>query len=671
MSRRIPTLLIGLVASLAAALPATGVQDAYGTGAGDAAAPSRDRSEPWGDDVLELFRTLPVQDHARVKPLDTLAGLRLFTLNGKRSLELDDLGKLGPSEWLLDVLFYPEQAKTYPSIRIQNDAILTMVGLASTKKRDWYSYVDLLPARERIKREADKVFAKGERRETLDIEDKQVRDLEIFLRRFESLLTMLDPLRIELPTNATPELRELFGDEPLVGVAGLLEKRDEFFALRQRGLDAADGNYEACMEVLRTVTEAMSMAHMSAFLFPPPEGADAQRLRDMGYSNIDEEEWWSLGDVITMGLQAGVPAQEAVLRDLQAVTLSVGSEAAFLGSLRTLHERLAGMATARGEYEYIDREVRLYQTHPFHMALGLFALGFVVMMLSFLSAKLAVLRYPGWVLGVVPLAYLVWGIVQRSIIRERPPVVTLYDTILFVTAVAVLVALLAEVFYRQRFALTMATLLGTVGMFMASNYELREVASAGDTMASVVAVLDTNYYLAIHVTTIAMGYSGGLLAGGLGIAWILGQLVGLGAKHKEGFRALSRATYGVVAFSLLFSIFGTVMGGVWANDSWGRFWGWDPKENGALLICIWMLLIVHLRLGGYIKARGQATMAALGAGIVSFSWWHVNMLEIGLHSYGKIDGIYDKLVVTYIFLLAVAGLSILDHYIKNGRTTAT
>jgi len=81
-----------------------------------------------------------------------------------------------------------------------------------------------------------------------------------------------------------------------------------------------------------------------------------------------------------------------------------------------------------------------------------------------------------------------------------------------------------------------------------------------------------------------------------------------------------------------------VLGGIWANDSWGRFWGWDPKENGALLIVIWTLVILHARLGGFIKEWGLHLASVFTACVVVFSWWHVNFLGVGLHNYGFTSG---------------------------------
>jgi cytochrome c biogenesis factor len=100
----------------------------------------------------------------------------------------------------------------------------------------------------------------------------------------------------------------------------------------------------------------------------------------------------------------------------------------------------------------------------------------------------------------------------------------------------------------------------------------------------------------------------------------------------------------MLCVTLFLSLVGTVLGGIWANYSWGRFWGWDPKENGALLIVLWCALILHARWGGFIRQRGIMAMAIFGNAITAFSWFGVNMLGVGLHSYGFMDKAFPWLV---------------------------
>jgi ABC-type transport system involved in cytochrome c biogenesis permease subunit len=181
-------------------------------------------------------------------------------------------------------------------------------------------------------------------------------------------------------------------------------------------------------------------------------------------------------------------------------------------------------------------------------------------------------------------------------------------------------------------------------------------------MPSLVAVLDTNFWLATHVTAVTTGYSAGLLASAIAHVHLFARMFGL-RRDEAFFKETTRMTYGVLLFGLFFSVVGTILGGIWANYSWGRFWGWDPKENGALLICLWELIILHARLGGYIRDLGLAVMTVLGGVVIAFSWWGVNLLGVGLHSYGFTSGVLELLLLFY----ALEGLVLLGAAIHWAR----
>ena len=104
-------------------------------------------------------------------------------------------------------------------------------------------------------------------------------------------------------------------------------------------------------------------------------------------------------------------------------------------------------------------------------------------------------------------------------------------------------------------------------------------------------------------------------------------------------RTIARMTYGTLCFAIFFSFVGTVLGGLWADDSWGRFWGWDPKENGALMIVAWNALVLHARWGGLVGDRGLAMLAVWGNAVTAWSFFGVNELGKGLHSYGFTEGV--------------------------------
>jgi hypothetical protein len=111
----------------------------------------------------------------------------------------------------------------------------------------------------------------------------------------------------------------------------------------------------------------------------------------------------------------------------------------------------------------------------------------------------------------------------------------------------------------------------------------------------------------------------------------------------EAVKKQGQMLYGVVCFATLFSFVGTVLGGIWGDYSWGRFWGWDPKENGALMIVIWNALILHMRWGGMVKVRGMAILAVFGNVITAWSYFGTNQLGVGLHAYGFSKELADGL----------------------------
>ena len=246
-----------------------------------------------------------------------------------------------------------------------------------------------------------------------------------------------------------------------------------------------------------------------------------------------------------------------------------------------------------------------------------------------------ILRVALWGFCSVGLFLVVAGIVHRYMVVERPPVTNLYETIPYITAGTVLLFLLTEFFTKGRIALLAAPVVGLAGMVLAVVFE---VAAASDSLDPLVAVLRSNFWLVTHVLTVTFGYAAGLAAAILGFVYIFYRVLGLDGKDKTFRRSITRMVYGITCFTLVLSLIGTVLGGIWANYSWGRFWGWDPKENGALMIVLWSLFILHGRAAGLMREWGVNLAAAFGGVVVTFSWFHVNMLGTGLHSYGFTDG---------------------------------
>ena len=199
--------------------------------------------------------------------------------------------------------------------------------------------------------------------------------------------------------------------------------------------------------------------------------------------------------------------------------------------------------------------------------------------------------------------------------------------------------------------MAVGALAGVILLTLSGRYALE-----GDTMGMLAAVLDSNLWLATHVVTIALGYAGCVVAGIIGHVLLLQAIRGRG-----GAAAAARSLYAVLAFGLVFTVIGTLMGGIWADQSWGRFWGWDPKENGALLIIVWCAALFHARLAGWIGHIGLAAGAIGSLITVALAWFGVNLLGLGLHAYGftsgALWGLLAFLAVELAFLAAAVPLA--------------
>ena len=505
----------------------------------------------WTPKTVDLAGSLAVQDGGRVKPLSTFAQFTLLRLSGKKSLDRP------AAAWLLDVLFFPEEAAREKLFLVQDSDAVRAIGIEAGdhKKRDRWSYEELQPG-----------------------------------------LPKLFELAHEY--DAIPEKERGSVQHQVVLLAGNVMT----FLRLARELDAEP-------------TERGLLA-----IVPPEAGAEAWRT--VGESAQDPK--------IAEPVRALLAARERPMEFEQA--------------LASLAGEVGARAQARGEGGKIALERFYYGSHAIGWSLAAFLAAFVIAAALWLRPSTAWLRHALSATVAVGVAILVAAIAMRCVIRGRPPVSTLYETVLFVTAVGGALSLVLESIYRNRVAVSAAAVLGCIGLFVANGYETLD---KQDTMPSLVAVLDTNFWLATHVTAITIGYSAGLLAALLASVYLLAKILRFRRGDPAFGRTLARMVYGVVCFAVIFSTVGTILGGIWANESWGRFWGWDPKENGALLIVISQLAILHGRLSGVLREHGQCMAAAFGGTVIAFSWWGVNLLGVGLHSYGFTSGVHTALWTYY------------------------
>jgi ABC-type transport system involved in cytochrome c biogenesis permease subunit len=380
-------------------------------------------------------------------------------------------------------------------------------------------------------------------------------------------------------------------------------------------------------DLLEQVLDSANFAKFGLFIIPP---ADPK-----------VKQWRSAGNAIMDVMSGDDKDPETAIGDIKALesaARSVADETNFRKELVSASDRFQQRAKPRGETRSIAMEASYYRENWFLYAMIFFLIGTLAAFAMWLFGRNAVGSIFTWItLGstLAGLGYCVTAIVLRCIIMQRPPVGNLYDTIIFIATGAVFLLLIVELITRVRIAIGIAPILGTALIILARRYE---VGDAKDHMDPLVAVLDSNFWLTTHVITITLGYCVGLLSAMLSTAYILMRGLNLDDGNASLRRTLTRATYGMLCFTLLLSLVGTVLGGIWANYSWGRFWGWDPKENGALLIVLWVLAILHARLGGYLREWSLHFASVFTAVIITFSWWHVNFLGVGLHNYGFTSG---------------------------------
>ncbi len=633
---------------------------------------------PWSSETLDAIAHWPLQHGGRVKPFDTYAGFTMLKINGKRTLRVGD-ETLGPVAWALDCMIYPEIARRYECIRVINAQVLTSAGIdvSDRKRSSRWSFEELLPALDQIFRSAGQITETKES-SNWELVERQTVQLAQNIRALEELFHAFDSARHTFPLDTIPELRAIYGESgdrtgfsPIIaGVDGLeqLAKRDSILQLpAERQTEVVN----ALQELQTHLLQQIQIARMGIAWFPPeplndepPEGQDVLPVV------------WGRADTIIEDalLKEPVALRAETLKQMEAMVAARDiSRDTFQAKAAMVRDGLAALASNHGQYSTISMEVSFYKMDYFYRALICFLLAFVIACIGWLRPTSILPTRATWGFSLLGITLLASGVTLRCIIQGRPPVTTLYETILFITGCCVITALFIERFDRRKIALTMAALLGSFGCFLSIKYELKEAITAGDTMPSLVAVLDTNFWLSTHVTSVTLGYSAGLLAAAIAHVWLIGKLFGIRKNDKDFYRSITRMVYGTICFGLFFSIVGTILGGIWANYSWGRFWGWDPKENGALLICLAELIILHARMSGLVREHGLHILVVINGMIVAFSWWGVNLLGVGLHSYGFTDGILKLLLLFYSIEAGVVLISLIHrgfqrHLYRHGSS---
>lgn len=600
-------------------------------------------SVPWSSVMMEMRPAtkeskfdfyaageLPTRYGGRVLPLDAVARQMLYLVSNRSSLKLkakdDELPPAPQSiidraggaksltalQWLFEVAGDDRALSQLHMFRIDADEILNHFGLERRPSK-LYSIEELVDGIETFDREVQIASSK----DPIDRTFKESKLLELANR-----------------LQAYQVVRRAFGEPELPPVPPQFQ--GERFTAEQR----RQAQFMALAEQMASLRDANAPA-----IIPPTQEAAS--------TSVDYPPWQPFASARFFNLLSTVNGEKEIpgASTFAEMVSSYGDEdpAKFNQAVTDHMEAIAGVAPL----DYAPRKVAverwLEAVNPTLWARILYGLFLVLglMALLFDSPKL---RSAVWG-GLVCIAVLhTVVLLARIYITGKAPVINLYSSAVFIGWAIVLASLVEEKIFARGIGNLVAATAGLLTLMLAWTM------GHGDTMPVLQAVLDTQFWLATHVITVSLGYAATFLAGLLGISFLLFGVMGDSGAGVR--RDIYRMLYSATCFGILFSFVGTVLGGLWADDSWGRFWGWDPKENGALLIVIWNALMLHARWDGMVRDRGMAILAIFGNVVTLWSWIGTNQLGMGLHAYGGNSGEKILLGVAVLVHLVIMALAV-------------
>lgn len=585
--------------------------------------------------------SLPVLHEGRIKPADTVAANILQSISepifGGRPYVLDSQeNQRSQVEWLLSVMADLPWVQETKVFRVYAKEVRDLLELEE-RYGYRYSYKELEPKREAFFAEIEKLRAKSRNQEELNFREQKISEMYQKISAYE--LVVMAYRQPQLPA-----LNNIDSDE---GFRKALMELDE---LDQRYKLVRSLHPPAFIPPMDQALEVEKQANQES------DGNEQAKLQTATWSAYGPASFQSLIDQVRG--QSANPAVDSFGNILMA--LKGGDAKEVNSAIRKFRSQVEDYAAVTPFVTKSKVEHWLNRFNPTMLGIVLYLTALIVGFASFGLAR-SHLRMTtfGILLGVFVIHTV--ALLLRMYISGRAPVTNLYSSALFIGWACVLFCLILEMVYRLGVANIVAALIGAITLCIARGLD------KGDTMHVLAAVLDTQFWLSTHVVTVTLGYAVTYLAGFLGaVALVSIYLQNRAPANPTSEKAsrqfqqiLYRMCYFSVCFGLLFSFVGTVLGGLWADDSWGRFWGWDPKENGALMIVLWNALMLHARWDKLVGLRGFSILALVGNIVTSWSWFGTNLLGIGLHNYGFNKNIAYALVVTFVVHAAFIGAALM------------
>lgn len=663
---------------------------------------------------LDRFGTIPIVYKGRIQPIDSLARNTARQMGNRETVALPGGTRVPAIQWFADLVFDPNSDSKYQIIRIEDQEILNLLGL-SAREGLKYSLAEINASRDKLEKLLGEIGQRSVEKRTPF--DKRVVELSEKLNQLKvlrdamsdpsanpeqdpfqrlinsSMATKLDlPLAVRTADSKLPwtSIRAAFDVKWLQDLANehmcgdtdsLAQVMLEEYWLKPQIISrlVQDPDLREMLKAQSAETDPATLRKQIEARwdqFPKQIYAayareiEAETERGLGLkpgefvakyrAMVKEFVAQNGGESL---LQRALPEMAEDLTGLQQAY--VGGDSEQFNSIVTRQlARMKELETPSGNWRGVKAELFYNRFSPFYLAMILYLFAFLLTVISWAgkgeSFRRAALSVNGLALGVQ-----IVGIILRIVVSGRPPITNLYGSFLVIPAFGVILLMLVERFTRLGIGNLLASLTSFVSLLWAWTISIPD----GDTFAVLVAVLDTQFWLSTHVICISFGYAATMVAGFLGMVWLADAVV-LKRLSQPSRKTLSDLIYGITCFALLLSFFGTVLGGLWADDSWGRFWGWDPKENGALMIVLWNAAILHARWAGIARQHGIAALAVLGCAVTIWSWEGVNQLGIGMHSYGFSEGRLFWVAVFAAGVTAFAGLSYLPRLLRGSGSPA-
>jgi ABC-type transport system involved in cytochrome c biogenesis permease subunit len=557
---------------------------------------------------------IPVQHEGRIKPLDTVAKNVLQVIsepvfNSIPYVKDAEEVKRSPTEWLMGVMADQEWTEKAPVFRIYSEEVQTVFGLEPSSDSR-YAYSELVPNMERF------------RAKIAELRNKKSDELTQVEQKFASLNQKLSLYNLLTVAYRMPPL-------PDPSKAGESEEGRRAFS-------------DQLMQILDMIQQIEAGSPPAII---PPDGTPDP-------TKPENDKWQAYGPAIFATYVQNLMSTERVdpnpaLRSFTDVLDAVreGKSPEINKSVSKYIATISELPVAAEKMGKAKTESWFNKFAPTAQAVFLYLFAIVLAFATFMTGSSTLRRGTFWLLVATFVIHSI-AIISRIYISGRPPVINLYSSAVFIGWATALLGLILELIYPIGVCNLAVALTGVITLSVAKSLD------NNDTMHVLQAVLDTQFWLSTHVVTITYGYAATYLAGILGIIALVHRMsvgmkssAGLGGEDKRFQDILYRMTYGVVCFGLFLSFIGTVLGGLWADDSWGRFWGWDPKENGALMIVLWNAIVIHSRWDKQVGQRGFAILAVVGNIITTWSWFGVNQLGVGLHSYGNNSSVLITLAI--------------------------